>query len=249
MANEWDASEQPWNTPSQSVSTPPADIDVGGPSADSRGNDDELRGSFRRPSPTVSESDILGDMRANQYKPMDVEDFRLYRDKERMEQLAQLGMLDMSGVPTEGVPPMLAREGYVPPSISDEELFLLAKEPGVPLPGALMFQSTASGKTEMDLMPQESRASIGRAGRPVIYDPAVKGAQAEPWSFFDMPDPIQPEQVYGELKTDVERYNFLKRRKSFVGAFNERKEDFEQQSEIAGYALGGAGALVGFCVL
>tara|TARA_R110000824_G_scaffold84582_7_gene210892 strand:- start:4412 stop:5524 length:1113 start_codon:yes stop_codon:yes gene_type:complete len=236
---------QPWNQ--LDLDAELVDLSDDNENADNAGEDLSDDGSLSkalvRQRKSASDAERISGMRTSQYIPKDLEDFRSYGDNERMGMLGELGMLDMSDVPTEGVPPMLAREGHVPPSISDEELFLLAKEPGVPLPEALMFQSTASGKTEMDLMPRHSRASIGRDHIPVLYDPEIPGATPNRWS-FETPAPITPDRLYSELKTDVDRYNFLKRRKLFVDEFNERKEDYERQSDAFGTALVGAGSLV-----
>ena len=234
----WDASQEAWNKIAETVE-PSASKRPAVTPADPPTEDSSLSQSLYTPKVTT-DSDRLRTMRDNQYMPnlsapVPLSSMRQYGDTERMDQLVQLGMIDD---PNEGVPPMLARPK--PDPLSDDELYLLANEPGTPLPEGLRFQSTMSGKTEMDLMPEESRASIGRAGIPVIYDPAVRGAEMEPWQFDTMPSPIRPEQVYEELQTPGERIDFLMRRRAFVDAFNERKEDFERQSEIGGYMLGGA---------
>ena len=236
----WDADQEAWNLgfTSEQPSAAPATVPTA-VVADVNADDAPLSQNLYTPK-TTTDSDRLRSMGKNQYMPnlsapVPLSSMRQYGDTERMDQLVQLGMYDD---PNEGVPPMLARPK--PDPLSDDELYLLANEPGTPLPEALRFQSTMSGKTEMDLMPQESRASIGRAGIPVIYDPAVPGAEMEPFQFGTMPSSIRPEQVYEQLQTPGERIDFLMRRRDFVDAFNERKEDFERQSEIGGYLLGGA---------
>jgi hypothetical protein len=241
----------------------------GGVSADATGagsDDDDLKWlneHFSPPSETGgagSDQGALGDLRRNQYTPVDISTLPPYETSE-LERLAALGMIESSSgpgygsnVPSEGVPEMLKRldtNERLPPErlpperrqsvrlIDARDLADIARDPSRGFPDALKFQDR-----EMDLFPQESRASIGRADIPVIYDPKTPGATMNRWS-FETPAPITPERVYAGLKTPEERYRFLQRRADFVQRFKERRQSFDEESNIAGAALLGSGAVVG----
>jgi len=173
-----------------------------------------------------------------------------------LERLEALGMIETSSgplygsnVPTGGADEALRRldtNERLPPEriqsvglIDARDLADIARDPSRGFPDALKFQDR-----EMDLFPQESRASIGRAGIPVLYDPEIPGATPNRWS-FETPAPITPERVYAGLETPEERYRFLQRRADFVQRFKERRQSFDEESNIAGAALLGSGAVVG----
>ncbi len=244
--------EQPWNT----VTLDQISVDQKNLISDALGDDDDsAKGGLYVAPPGESDADRLRNNRRNQYLPVDISMLPPDETSE-LERLAALGMIESSSGPayvsnvhSEGVPEMLKRldtNERLPPEriqsvglIDARDLADIARDPSRGFPDALKFQDR-----EMDLFPQESRASIGRAGIPVIYDPEIPGATMNRWS-FETPAPITPERVYAGLKTPEERYRFLQRRADFVQRFKERRQSFDEESNIAGAALLGSGAVVG----